>query len=50
MLNEKRSEKVTDEEMDEMIEIVEVAHSVPRIRGTNRRADCGTDMSQGADS
>ena len=31
--------------MDEMIEIVEVAHS-----GTNRRADCGTDMSQGADS
>ena len=41
MLNEKRSEKVTDEEMDEMIQIVEVAHSVARIRGTNRRADCG---------
>ena len=30
MLNEKRSEKVTDEEMDEMIQIVEVAHNVPR--------------------
>ena len=32
--------------MDEIIQIVEVAHSVPRICGTNRRADCGTDMSQ----
>ena len=39
MLNEKRSEKVTDEEMDEMIEIVEVVCSIT-----------GTDMSQGADS
>ena len=68
MLNEKRSEKLTDEEMDEMIqrltltvvsvkrrtleEIVEVVRSITqeRIPGTNRRADCGTDMSQAADS
>ena len=50
MLTKKLSEKLMAEEMDEMIQIVEVAHSVPRIRGTNRRADCGTDMSQGADS
>ena len=54
MLNEKRSEKLTDEEMDEMIqrltltvvsvkrrtvkEIVEVAHSVPRIRGNESQS------------
>ena len=32
MLNEKRSEKVTDEEMDEMIEIVEVVCSITQER------------------
>ena len=31
MLNEKRSEKVTDEEMDEMIEIVEVVCSITQV-------------------
>ena len=68
MLNEKRSEKFTDEEMDEMIqrltltlvsvkrrtveEIMEVVRSITQelIPGLNRRADCGTDMSQGAES
>ena len=52
MLTKKPSEKVTDEEMDEMIEIVEgcLQHHTGAYSGTNRRVDCGTDMSQGADS
>ena len=64
MLNEKRSEKLTDEMIQRLTltvvsvkrrtveEIVEVVRSITqeRIPGTNRRADCGTDMSQGADS
>ena len=36
MLNEKRSEKVTDEEMDEMIEIVEVVRSITQERVSKR--------------
>ena len=36
MLNEKRSEKVTDEEMDEMIEIVEVVCSITQERVSKR--------------